>query len=395
MSEFNVFGDADADDSRWWGENDYSTDIAALLEQTAPILAPDAARGPAWRAAVRHLTRSLDQPMSAHQRQRMLSLLGQAFASAHDHDRAAGCFEDALGLAFDQDDHEASVEIAYALGREYAALQHFGEAANALEICVVALTSDDGAEGSAPPAPIARKADALLALSTCEYVRGRFDVAERWLDQVDALIPRLPNSLAAAGCAAATRSLLARARGQVEVALRQALLAVDIAEQGHDVEARWARALVVESALDLAEGLAGGPSGTAGRSLLGLARAYVDYPRVPRSRARRLETAMSLTDGVAYLAGLRYLRLAGEASVAARLTALERLIAHAERHHNQALLGLALSALGDDLAARRAQGPALRAYELAVEAIEGREMAAIGLRARRALLRHQEGNSDD
>lgn len=393
MSEFDVFGIVG--DAHRHLESGFSAAIEDLLVQAASILGPDAARGPARRAVVRLLTRSLDKPMSAHQRQRMLSLLGDAFAASCDHARAAGCFEDALALALEQDDREAAAEVAFALGREHAALQHFGEAVSVLEVCIVTLTGDKGAEDGASPALTVRIVDAMLALTTCEYVRGRFDSAERWLDRADALIPRLPNGLAAAGSAAATRSLLARARGQLDAALRHALVALDIAEQGHNRALRWARALVVESSLDLAERLTGGASGTAGRSLLALARTYVDHPRVPRPRAHRREVAMTLTDGVAYLAGVRYLRLVREASATERLTALEHLIAHAERLHHQALLGLALTALGDDLAARGAEKPALRSYALALKAIKGRDMAAIGLRARRALLRHQESDADD
>lgn len=393
MNEFDVFGIVG--DARQQTEIRYSAAIEALLEQVTPILTSEAARGQTRRAALRRLIRSLDQPMSAHQRQRMLSLLGDAFAGAREHDRAAGCFEDALGLALDRDDREATAEIAFALGREHAARQHFGEAVSALEVCIVTLTADDGAEADAPPALLARVVDAMLALTTCEYVRGRFEAAERWLDRADALIPRLPDRLAAAGSAAATRALLARARCKLDAALRHALVALDIAEQGHAAGLRWARALVVEAALDQAERLTGGAEGTAGRSLLALARTYVDHPRVPRPHARRREVAMSLTDGVAYLAGVRYMRLAGEANATERLTALEHVIAHAERVHHQALLGLALTALGDDLAARNAQTPALRSYELALNAIEGHDMAAIGLRARRALLRHQEGHLDE
>ncbi|HEX6799127.1 MAG TPA: hypothetical protein VF116_15565 [Ktedonobacterales bacterium] len=393
MSEFDVFGIVG--DAHRHLESGFSAAIEDLLVQAASILGPDAARGPARRAVVRRLIRALEQPMSAQQRQRMLSLLGNAFAAGREYDRAAGCFEDALGLALDRDDRAATPEIAFALGQEHAARQHFGEAVSALEVCIVTLTAEDGGEDDAALALNARVVDAMLALTTCEYVRGQFDSAERWLDRADALIPRLPDSLTAAGSAAATRALLTRARCKPEAALRHALVALDIAEQSHNAGLRWARALAVEAALDLVERLTGGAAGTAGRSLLALARAYVDHPRVPRPHAHRREAAMSLTDGVAYLAGVRYLRLAGEASASVRLTALEHLISHAERLHHQALLGLALTALGDDLAARDAQTPALRAYELALKAIEGQDMAAIGLRARRALLRHQEGNSDD
>lgn len=390
MSEFDVFGIVG--DPRIQAEFGFSAAIETLLDQVAPILASEAARGTARRAVARRLVRALEQPMSAHQRQRILSLLGKTFAAARDHDRAAGCFEDALGLALGRDDREATAAIAFALGREQAARQHFGEAVSALEVCIVTLTADEGAEEDAPPALLARVVDAMLALTTCEYVRGRFDATERWLDRADALIPRLPDRLAASGCAAATRALLARARCKLDAALHHALLALDIAEQGHDAGLHWARALVVEAALDLAEGLTGGRSGTAARSLLALAHACVDHPRVPQPHARRREVAMSLTDGIAYLAGVRYLRLTGEASTTERLIALEHIIAHAERLHHQALLGLALTALGDDLSARDAQTPALRAYELALKAIEGQDMAAIGLRARRALLRHQEAH---
>lgn len=391
MSEHDMFGALD--DPQWRVESDYSTSVASLLQQAAPILTPEGMKALTSRTVLQRLSQSLGRPMSPHQRQRVLYLLGCGAAAKHDHQRAIGYLEDAFALALDLDDTEAIAESTFALGREHSALHHFAESVNATEICVVAVTAAGGTEVGAPPPLLTRTAEAMLALATCEYVRGHFDAAENWLDQADALIPRLPNSLPAVGSSAAARALLARARGQLDVALRHALTAVDIADVCHDARLRWARGLVVATTLDLAEALPGGPLGAVGRSLLALAREYVDTPpRIPGSEGQRGEAPMRLTDGVACLASIRYLRMTGAADVPERLAAFERVIAHAERHNNQALLGLAFSALGDDLAARGAQYPALRSYELALQAIEGHDMAAIGLRARRALLRYQEAH---
>lgn len=393
MSEHDTFGTLD--DPRWKMESDYSAAIASLLQQAAPMLTQEGMKDPMLRMTLQRLTQSLGRPMSAHQRQRVLFLLGRSAAANHDHQRAVGYFEDALGLALDLDDTEAIAESAFALGREHSTLQHFAESVSATEICVIAATAGGGMDADAPPPLLARTAEAMLALATCEYVRAHFDAAQSWLDQADTLIHRLPNSLLAAGSSAANRALIARARGQLEIAQRHALVALDIADLRHEAGLRWARGLVVETTLDLAESLPGGPSRAAGHSLLAMAREYVDIPpRVPRTEGRRGEPPMRLTDAVACLASIRYLRVAGAADVPARLEAIEHVLAHAERHNSSALLGLAYTALGDDLAARHAQSPALRAYELALQAIEGHDMAAIGLRARRALLRYQEGGPD-
>lgn len=393
MGEHDVFGTLD--DPQWRVESNYSTAIASLLQQAAPILTPEGMQGPTWHVTLQRLTQSLGRPMSTHQRQRVLYMLACAAAAKHNHQRAIDYSEDALGLALELDDTEAVAESSFALGREHAALQHFAESVNATEICLIAVTASGGMDVDARPSLLARAADAMLALSSCEYVRGHFDAAENWLDQADALLPRLPNGLIVAGSSAATRALLARARGLLEVAQNRALIALDIAELCHEAKLRWSRGLVVETTLDLAEALPGGPSGAVGRSLLALAREYVDNPpRVPRAEGQRGEAPMRLTDAVACLASIRYLRMAGAAGVPDRLVAIEHVIAHAERHNSSALLGLAYTALGDDLAARQAQGPAIRSYELALQAIEGRDMAAIGLRARRALLRYQEAHPE-
>lgn len=391
MSEQDTFGTLD--DPQWQVESGYSAAVASLIQQAAPILTPGGMKGATWRMTLQRLSQSLGRPMSARQRQRVLYLLGCG-AAKHDHQRASGYFEDALGLALDLDDTEAIAESAFALGREHSTLQHFAESVSATEICVIAVTASGGMEADARPSLLTRTTEAMLALATCEYVRGHFDAAEHWLDQADALIHRLPNNrLFAAGSSAANRALLARARGQIEIAHRHALVALDIAEMCHEGGLRWARGLVVETTLDLAESLPGGPLGAAGRSMLAMAREYVDTPpRVPRAESRRGEAPMRLMDAVACLASIRYLRMAGAADVPDRLEAIEHVIAHAERHNGSALLGLAYTALGDDLAARNAQSPALRAYELALQAIDGHDMAAIGLRARRALLRYQEGH---
>jgi hypothetical protein len=388
MSELDTFGALD--DPRWQVETDYSAAIAALLRQTALILAPQGMPDRARRDALDRLRQSLTHPMAAHQRQRVLYLLGRA-AAARSHQDAIGHFETALQLALDLDDYAATAESAFALARAHTAFQRFGASASALEVCIIALTAAGGLEDDAPLSLVAQAVEAMLALATSEYVRGHFDATEHWLVQADTLIPRLPRSLPAAGIAAANRALLARARGQFEVALRHALVALDIAELCHEASLRWARGLVVEAALDLAEVLPGGPLGVAGRAILALAHASVDDPpRMPQPARAHPDVAMSLADGVAYLASVRYQRLAGSADTSERLAAIEHVLAHAERHGNNALLGLAFSALGDDLAARGVQTPALRAYEAALEAIAGQDMAAIGLRARRALLHHRE-----
>ncbi len=389
MSEHDVFGTLD--DPLWRVESDYSAAIAALLQQAAPILTPDGLQGPTGRMALRRLMQSLGAPMSEHQRQRVFYLLGRGAAAKGDHELAIGHFEDALALALELDDTEAIAQSASSLGREHSTVQRFGESVSALEICVIAATAVGCTEIGGASSLLTPTVDAILALATCEYVRGHFESAEHWLDQADVLIPRLPNRLLAAGSSAANRALLARARGQFDAALRHALVALDIADLHNEAGLRWARGLAVESSLDLADTLPGGPRGAGGNGLLALARRYVDAPpHVPGPQGRRGKASMRLADGVACLASIRYSRMAGTADVADRLAAIEQVIAHAEHHHNQALLGLAYSALGDDLAARGARTPALRSYALALQAIEGRDMAAIGLRARRALLRHQE-----
>lgn len=341
--------------------------------------------------------RSPGNPMVARQRQRALYRLGCTAAAARNQQRASKHFEEALQLALELDELDATAESAFALAGAHRALHRFGAAVSALEIALMALTAAGGTEPDPPPALLGRMADAKLALATCEYVRGHFDAAQHWLEQADALIPRLAKRHAAGGSVAATRALLARARGEPEVALRQALVALDLAEVGHDATLRWARALVVECTLDLAELLPAGPAGATGGTLLALARGYVDDPpRLPTPGRQRSDAPpLSLADGVAYLASIRYLRLAGAAGTADRLAAYERLIAAAEQPGNEALRGLAFSALGDDLAARGAHTPALRAYEVALQEIDGGDMAAIGLRARRALLRYREDHLDE
>lgn len=392
MSERDVFGDLD--DPLWQADADYSAAIATILRETAPILAAQRTRGRVWQTALQRLTRSVHRPMAAHQRQRVCYLLGRAAAAGLDHQRAVIHFEKALQLALGLDDVNAVAASAQSLAAAHWALQRFGAAVSALEVCAVMLGAVGCADSVVPPALLVRTEDTMLALATLEYVRGHFEAAERWLDQADALVPRLADKRAASSASAATHALLARARGKPEVALRHALVALDLAEVGRDATLGWVRGLIVECALDLAELLAGGPAGAAGRALLALAHGYVDdSPRLPKAGRRHGEAPPHLlADGVIYLASVRYLRLADAADTAERLTAFERLIAIAERYDNKALLGLAFTALGDDLAACGAQRPALRSYEAAHRAIDGLDMAGFGLRAQRALLRHREAH---
>jgi hypothetical protein len=214
------------------------------------------------------------------------------------------------------------------------------------------------------------------------FFRGQYAQAEQLLDDARGLLPALhhPRVRLDAARIPWMEAHLFRWRGEPERALRPALAAAQVYAE-EDAAASTVRIEVFSAdvILDLVAAL---PMSTDREALLLMATPHV---------LNAMEVADRVGDAVggvlARLTHLRLSRLRGENR--ARITAIEGLARHAKWLGDEVLLTLAFTTLGDEYRVRGELGTAANLYRQAIAVLDGSDLPATGVWAKRAL-RHLE-----
>jgi tetratricopeptide (TPR) repeat protein len=316
-------------------------------------------------------------------RQRLLAyyLLARSAVAREEYGEAISWLDEADGLATELLEVGALAELARLRAATCQELQRFAEAADASWDYLVLLRDPRvGFE----PGDVTAEIETRLRVAQAEFFQEHYDLALVALADADALIrgrqqfdgPRLH--------IAWIRALLHRWRGESSIALP---IAMEVAEapsiRSSPQVCGRIETIVADLSMDRAETFAGDPASYIRASCLTIAGKYL------RSSEMALLASPDIGGAaMARLARVRFSRMTGanEDRLAA-IASLERL---GRTIADDSLVIQALTARGEELLAQHEREPALAAFRQAVDLARQSQVAAMGARARRALLLDQE-----
>jgi hypothetical protein len=308
------------------------------------------------------------------QRLRVCYVLAVGLASVEAFREALPWLGEALQLAIRLEDDSAVLDMILlrsALNRD---LLQFAEATADLN-AVLALLDSEPPERQA--AHTAMRLDFTARLAGFEYYLGHFDVAQTHVDAARELSRAVPAAVLDAATVEWVQTHLHRLRGRPEDALYTALAAATaFSEAPTPNSAARAQALVAETAMDIAAKLSvygdGGPFlKLAWRHL----RLAMDFAQEARD---------ALGENMVTLARIRYERM--RQADANRIVVIEQVIQVARKEDDIALLAAGMTALADEFAVQGEREAALNYYRQVIAMLDGSDVPAVGIDARRALL---------
>jgi tetratricopeptide (TPR) repeat protein len=228
---------------------------------------------------------------------------------------------------------------------------------------------------------------ALSALAVANFNLGYFDAADQCLDEARLLAPSLATKDPGPAALEWIAALLFRWRGQPERALRHAMAAAEAYSKDESPHSQMSlgrvSTVISDVALDLAESFGTSSSSRACCSFITLSGPYATDAH---SLARA--TGDTAGEGLATLATLRLETLTGRSCGHIRM--IEQVARAAEAENDAAVVCQALTALGRELAVKGEVESALAQYRQARALAEEHELPALGVWARRELLRYEE-----
>jgi hypothetical protein len=369
------------DAATWHDDDAYSPSVARLLSHAHVHLTERDPRLPSAPPPDTLLRPVLGWRMSKRQRLVAYYLLARAAEARQDFADAIGWLDDASTLATDLLEIGALAELLRLRGRACQALQRFAEAADASWDFLVLLRDPRVGFG---PDDLETEVDTRLTVAQSEFFLEHYDLALIALADADALIAGRSGFDGARVHVAWISALLHRWRGEASIALP---IAMDVAEAPSVRRSAALRGrietVVADLSMDRAEAFASDPSSFTRSTFLTIAEKYL--------RSSESDLADSTDTGavaMARLARIRYGRLTARNED--RLRALDALETVGRKTADDALVIQALTARGDEFIARSEREPGLWAYRRALDVARHSQVAAMGMRARRALLYDQE-----
>jgi tetratricopeptide (TPR) repeat protein len=308
------------------------------------------------------------------------------FARAHEADgaypEAIGYVDRALEVAGRGHVFDDLIDLLLYHAKLERALARYETAAGDLEACLALLRERaDGDEDAIEPT---LRLELLAQLADYRFFLGHFLEAAQLVSQAQRVAPQVPKHALDAASVAWTQAQLDRLRGLSWEALGPMLRASAVyAREAPPISQGRINVFVTELTLDVIERLPDGSTGAHRTGLLSLARTHL-------TQAEHLtQQAMDRPGrGLAQLAHARYSRLRSTHSD--RRRHIEDVIRLGRQLDDHALLGQAFTALGDELANQDGQERALDCYRQALGLLDGSEVPALAVPARRKLLRARE-----
>lgn len=377
------------DNPRWQDVKGYSTTFATALAQAYTHIKRDLPRTRGYVRARRELGPYLSAPLIKPQRLLMCYVLAMASAAERDYLLTLRWLDEALDLAQDLGELDASVELAFFHGSINRALCQFALAAQYHTLCLETLWAhaDLDPEGFAEPD---LELSTFVELAMSHTLLADFESADWCLQEAVRLTPLAPGSRLEAAMIPWIKAVLAQYRGQLATALGDAMQACDaitVVAAGSPISQSLINTVVADIALEMAEQYPDGPSHRARSSLVQLAQPYVNSAVRLASEGDDLSS-----EGLALLAHARYDRLnAKSAPETHRVRTIEAVLHSADLSNDAPLHAQAHVALGKELAACGGGVDAqINCYDRAVETLAASDAHAIELLAAREAWRARE-----
>jgi tetratricopeptide (TPR) repeat protein len=364
------------DHPSWRHHRDYSPAWSVALFRAFELLAVN--RIDAYVRAVDLIKAFLSERVVAPQRLRVCYIMAVGLTSVEVFRESLNWLDEALELAINLEDNRAVLDLILLRSALNRNLLQFAEAAADLQAVLALLDSEP------PERQIEHKAMRLVftvRLAGVEYFLGHYVTAQTYVDIARELTHEVPNALLDAATAQWVQTHLYRLRGRPEDALYTALATANaFSETPSPNSAARAQALVAETAMDIAAKLAVfGDSG----SFLKLAWRHL---RLATDFAKEAQDVLG--ENMVALARIRYERM--RRADTNRIVVIEQVIQIARNEDDIALLAGGVTALADELAARGERESALNYYRQVLALLDGSDVPAVGIDARRALLLDEE-----
>jgi tetratricopeptide (TPR) repeat protein len=260
-------------------------------------------------------------------------------------------------------------------------------AAGDLEACLALLR--DRADGDDEAIDPALRLELLAQLADYEFFLGHFTDAARLVDQAQLLALHAAHRALDVAAVAWVQAQLDRVRGLTWDTIAPMLRATTIySREAPPISQGRIAAFVTELVLDLVERLPDAATGGQRMGLLKLAHMHLTQAEHLARQAKDHPGR-----GLARLARARYSRLRGTNSD--RRRRIEEVIRLGQQLDDHALKAQAFTALGDELASQGEQEGSLDCYRQTIGLLDGSEIPALAVPARRKLLRAREMAMDE
>jgi tetratricopeptide (TPR) repeat protein len=373
------------DSAAWRAARYYRPALAAAL-QFAYVALHDPSRGgdrffDAYVALLPHRGQLLCDEQHLH----LDYALALAYAGEEAIPQALQCAASAMETAERLGDFAAQAELGHLAGKLLYLTSHN---ARAYDLFSRALQALHGLEQGGVPADAVMELDLLTRLGWRAWDLGRFPTSRWHLDEAYGLRARWASE---ASIEAASISWLDAQLARVQGRPDQAVLLIRPAaqllhSQGQTLNAARAYAILADSALDLVEARNQRGNG-------GLSRELQDPAALLALSMEAAERATNLAGEAGDVGGAEMAQLAKRRAIRLRrhgrgsssgVKAIEHVMRVAQRVGDVALIGRALSALGDELAAQGLRDAARAAYVRARRILEEHDLAGLALWPRRA-----------
>lgn len=358
----------------WWTESGYDTEARDDLYDAYQFIYRGDGYTIALPAAGVLVERWLGKRIAAHQREHVYYVYTLAHAADDVTDLPLFWVDKALGLASRLHEIGDQAELLNLRASLHRATLEFEEAAEDLKLCLMMLDEQRQALG-------VETADAQLRiypqLATYEFYLARFQSAEALITQARGLLPSVksPQPLSMVTLEW-NQAKLYNLKGQPYRALWHILsIADDYARVAPAISRERFEIDVVDFALNWAESI---PKGDDRADFIHIAARHLV---IAENLATELRDAPG--SGLIQLKQVHLSRLTN--GLMDRVGALEAVIRQGRTLGDEALIAQGLTALGDELIYRGERESALNCYRQTLGALDGSQVPALAVQARRAL----------
>lgn len=367
------------DQVSWWTERGYSADAREDLIEAYRYMHRGAGYTVAFLSAALRVERWLGKHISAHQRMHVYYVFAVAHAADEDTNRSLYWVDKALSLASRLQEIGDMAELLILRASLHRSSLEFEEAVEDLTLCLMLLEDQRQALGEDTAAAQLR---ILPQLATYQFYLAHFPSAQQVITRARGLLPSVstpqPFDMATLEW---TQAKLYHLRGQPERALRHILSIAEVYTRVAPAISRERLEIdIADFALSWSQSL---PIGGDRNDFIGLAE-------------RHLATAESIAferddnegAGLIKLKQIHISRLTN--SLLDRVGALEGVIRQGRELGDEALIAQGLTALGDEFTYRGERESALNCYRQTLGVLDGSQVPALAIPARRALHRADE-----
>jgi tetratricopeptide (TPR) repeat protein len=362
----------------WHWSTGYSTDARAALQDAYAAMRSAQQDPEAYRRAYVAVIPLRAHKLSLQQRMNAEFILAQAYASEEDFAEAAASVETALEVARLLKDQPAEVELQYLRGNVADAQLQL---AQAYEHYTASLHTLQSLAVDEIPIDPAYELTLLIRSTAMSFELARYDAAYDYL--VRALVlhdTSLPEAQTEAAYLVWLEAQLLRWQGGLNDALSSAMSAADhLLRIGPLMMAGRMQTIVAETALDVAHMFARHDA-PGGRE----AFAAAAFPYAQRALQLAHQTGDRVGELLARLARVRTNRLLGRSS--SRIKTVETIVRAAKRVGDDAVLGRALTILGEEFETEARFDAAGDCYQQAWRLLESHQLFAMALLPHRAFL---------